>query len=276
VHFNPQPSSRTDRRRLIRRAALAATTTLVTGILAGMSGGSPAFAAEGTTGAYATADRTVPVPSVTLDGLPRTDPWDDAAGVPITITFNANGASDVVAYEYRALAPHAPHDVLVDAGVVKPSTPSGPAKATFTPPEAGHYRVYARSIDSAGNRSEEAEVGPFVVNQTAPWAWSRQYLPLYTEPTPQGGGVGVPDEFTLAVSGRLPDVASIRYRLNDGPTQTVVPQFEAGDQWTAKWKATVTLAPDRSGLNVLHLQSVRTDGRTSIERTYEFLVAAGA
>ncbi|MFF4161093.1 FG-GAP repeat domain-containing protein [Streptomyces sp. NPDC001678] len=68
---------------------------------------------------------------------------------PGTFTFSAGGVKDVEKYEYWT-------DWNSAVNIAKPDVPGGSASVKITPMAAGPHKVYVRSLDGAGNRSDEA------------------------------------------------------------------------------------------------------------------------
>ncbi|MEV4437553.1 VCBS repeat-containing protein [Streptomyces sp. NPDC049577] len=66
---------------------------------------------------------------------------------PGTFTFSAGGVKDVEKYEYW-------NDWNSTVNTAKPDTPGGPATAKIAPMAAGPHKIYVRSVDRAGNRSD--------------------------------------------------------------------------------------------------------------------------
>jgi hypothetical protein len=178
-----------------------------------------------------TVDTTRPAaPTVTSADYPATG----AAGGPgVTGRFTfASADRDVVKFRYS------PGVQEVAVG------PHGKATIRYTPQELGTHTITVQAIDRAGNRSAETAY-VFVV---------RNPDPRVLDDNP-GGGVGEPRTVTL--SSAVPEVVSYTYRLNDEAPATV----PAGtDQ-----KATITVTPDRPGVNYLYVTSRTSTGVVSAE-----------
>jgi hypothetical protein len=199
-----------------------------------------------------TVDNTAPnsatVTSAVYPGEDSGGPPGGGPGVTGEFTFSPNGSTDVVRYSYNF--ENGQSTGQVDAGA------DGTATVSYTPSNSGPHGVYVNAYDRAGAFSVAHY--SFTVRETRPTVTSAQY-------PPQGGpdgGVGVPGAFTF--SSPLPDIASYRYRLDNGTTQ----QVAAG----ADGKATVTITPQTGGDHVLYVRSVDAAGVESPNREYRFLV----
>jgi hypothetical protein len=133
--------------------------------------------------------------------------------------------------------------------------PDGTATVSYVPQRAGFHRLRVSALLADGRWSDPFE-GEFGVSDPSPSVSSD----VYSEWS-EAGGVDEPGQFWL--SSGVAGVAEYRYRLNNGPEQ-VVPA-ENGS-------ATVTLAPDRAGENVLTVEARWPDGRTATT-SWTFLVA---
>ncbi|MEV4493326.1 hypothetical protein AB0K04_24820 [Micromonospora coxensis] len=175
--------------------------------------------------------------------FPDHDGVVDRAG---SFTFRP-GRTGVVAYEYGFL-----NDEMrrLDAAA------DGTAVLRWTPTEPNWYVLNVRSISADGTVSE-VEQYQFNVIDTKPTVYSSTYYE-----SGAWGGVGIPGEFHFDTA--MPDVDAYLYRLNDGPEQTVDPEYS--------W-AQVTLTPDRSGSNTLTVRTRFLDGSFSPTRTYPFEVS---
>lgn len=178
-----------------------------------------------------TVDTSSPAaPTVTSADYPATG----SAGAPgVTGHFTFTAADrDVVKFRYS------PGSQEVAAG------PHGKATIEYTPAEVGTHTITVQAIDRAGNRSAETAY-VFIV---------RNPDPRVLDDNPDGG-VGEPRTVTL--SSAVPEVVSYTYRLNDEAAVTVP---AGSDQ-----KATITVTPDRPGVNLLHVTSRTSTGVVSAE-----------
>ena len=166
---------------------------------------------------------------------------DGVVDRPGTFTLRP-GRPGVVAYEY-AVNSGAP--ARVDASA------DGTAVLTWTPVEPGWTTLYVRSVQADGAMSGTA-VYEFNVVDIKPIVYSDRYLDFGAH-----GGVGIPGEFTFDTF--MPDVDLYVYQFDDGPEQTVDPEFSY---------ATVTLTPQRSGPRTLSVRTRFLDGSFSPARVY--------
>jgi hypothetical protein len=176
-------------------------------------------------------------------------------GVPGDFVFDPNGSRDVVRYTYR-FSPEGGDDWQYVAADRR-----GRATVRFTPQgtDWSTYRsVAVQSIDRAGNFSE-ARVYEFHVRETRPLVFSEMYPPEFPNPA---GNIGVPGVFTFTSAGV--QAVSFRYRLDDGPTETI--------DADANHAAAVTLTPTRGGPHVLRVQAVDAEGVVHPAREYRFVV----
>ncbi|WP_189252817.1 hypothetical protein [Lentzea flava] len=130
-----------------------------------------------------TADLTAPknapkISSTTYreDGAP---PGDGGEGLPGDFTFDANGDTDVVAFEYDGIG--------IEAGRVTADAPGGKATVTVTPRTDGPTYIQARGIDRAGLRSPSASYR----------YWVRTTAPSVETPWLE---IGVPAEFVFTAN----------------------------------------------------------------------------
>ncbi|WNM41484.1 hypothetical protein RMN56_09120 [Micromonospora halotolerans] len=171
---------------------------------------------------------------------------DGVVDRPGSFTFRP-GRTGVVAYEY---AINSDEMRRIDAAA------DGTAVLRWTPTEPGWTTLRVRSVSGDGTVSE-VEQYEFNVIDTKPTVYSSTYYEYGA-----WGGVGIPGEFNFDTA--MPDVDVYLYRLNDGPEQTVDPEYS--------W-ARVTLAPDHSGSNTLTVRTRFLDGSFSPTRTYTFEVS---
>ncbi|GLY42008.1 hypothetical protein Amsp01_080310 [Amycolatopsis sp. NBRC 101858] len=205
---------------------------------------------------YFTVDRVVPnAPAVTSD-VYRTDVGgvQGDVGVPGHFTFDANGSGDVVSYEYSIAT-----GGWTDPHTVTPDHPGGPVTVTWAPTDSGWTYIYAFAIDRAGNRSQSLSSG-FYVNESRPDIWSVQYPQGWTN---LDGGVGIPGVFTFSPM-TLENVVEYQYRLDDGPTLSVL----AGDDH----KGAATITPPTGGFHDVYVRSKTASGYIGAERGYHFQV----
>ena len=105
-----------------------------------------------------TVDTTVvTMPSVSSPQYPQ-DAWGGDANVPGQFTFNPNGETDAVAYEYSL-------DVPINKTINAPA-PGAPVTVTLTPLTPGWHNVQVRTRDAAGKLSEIRSY-PFKVGSAA-------------------------------------------------------------------------------------------------------------
>ncbi|MBY8871788.1 hypothetical protein K7640_08035 [Micromonospora sp. PLK6-60] len=171
---------------------------------------------------------------------------DGVVDRPGSFTFRP-GRTGVVAYEYAFR-----YDEMqrVDAAA------DGSAVLRWTPTEPGWHTLNVRSISADGTVSE-VEQYQFSVTDPKPIVYSNTYNEYGAS-----GGVGIAGEFGFDTA--MPDVDVYLYRLNDGPEQTVDPDYSS---------ARVTLTPDRAGRNTLTVRTRFLDGSFSPTRTYTFEVS---
>ncbi|MEU0155284.1 hypothetical protein [Micromonospora fulviviridis] len=165
---------------------------------------------------------------------------------PGSFTFRP-GRAGVVAYEYTF---NYGESRGIDAAA------DGTAMLYWTPTESGWYALDVRSISADGTVSEP-EQHQFNVVDTKPYVYSSTYNEIGV-----WGGVGIAGEFEFDTV--MPDVDAYLYGLNDGPEQTVDPEYS--------W-ARVTITPDHSGSNTLTVRTRFLDGSFSPTRTYTFEVS---
>ncbi|MFF5172826.1 hypothetical protein ACFY3U_09355 [Micromonospora sp. NPDC000089] len=165
---------------------------------------------------------------------------------PGSFTFRP-GRTGVVAYEYTLGNEETKR---IDAAA------DGTAVLRWTPTEPNWYVLGVRSVAADGTYSDGTQY-EFSVIDTKPSVSSGTYYE-----NGAWGGVGIPGEFNFDTA--MPDVDAYVYRLNDGPEQTVDPDYS--------W-ARVTLTPDRSGANTLAVRTRFQDGTFSPTRTYTFEVS---
>ncbi|HEX4812382.1 MAG TPA: LamG-like jellyroll fold domain-containing protein [Nonomuraea sp.] len=115
-----------------------------------------------------TIDRQAPDkgPGVSSQTYPKCDTANDAdcpgggsVGYTGGFTLNANGVTDVVAFEYYLYG----HE-----GVFRANATSGTANVLVTPPEDGPMDLIARSVDRAGNKGPETRYHFWVGEGTPP------------------------------------------------------------------------------------------------------------
>jgi hypothetical protein len=160
-------------------------------------------------------ERPTQAPTVSSTDYPDDGTWHSGTGIPGEFTFGPNGSTDIAGYYYREL--NGSISTYVAAG------PDGTTTVTLTPRDDGPNRLYVRSADAAGNRSDET-THRFNVSDNGP----------IVEGTIDQ--IGVPS--TLTFRPRLDNVVRYRYQFNGESEQTAA----AGPDGVAQ--VTVTL---RSG-----------------------------
>ncbi|MFG2037841.1 hypothetical protein [Dactylosporangium sp. NPDC048998] len=175
-----------------------------------------------------------------------TDPAQGAAGQPMTLTFR----SVLPNTAWFAYSLPGAEDQSVAAGA------DGTATVTYTPPSHGFVTATVVGYDSADAPSPVRRV-QFYVRDTSVQVVSgyNPYWPI--------GGAGAQAAFGFATAWQ-PEVVEYRYRLNEGPEQSV-PAEPSGYTYTR-----VTL--DRSGANTLTVQGRTASGALSTATAYAFLV----
>jgi hypothetical protein len=134
--------------------------------------------------------------------------------------------------------------------------PDGTATVSYVPRRAGWHRMRVVALLADGRWSDPFQ-DDFAVADPAPSVYSD----VYSEWS-EAGGVGQPGQFSI-FSG-VPGATEFRYRLNGGEEQVVTAENGA---------ATVTLAPDRAGENILTVEARWPDGQTATA-SWTFLVAS--
>ncbi|MEV4495873.1 hypothetical protein AB0J84_09220 [Micromonospora arborensis] len=187
--------------------------------------------------------RDTPIVESADFAFPDHDGVVDRAG---SFTFRP-GRTGVVAYEYA---------FQYDEFQRVEAAADGTAVLPWTPTEPNWYTLNVRSISADGTASE-TEQYQFNVIDTKPTVSSSDYYEFGA-----WGGVGIPGEFNFDTA--MPDVDAYLYRLDDGPEQTVDPEYS--------W-ARATITPEHSGSNTLTVRTRFLDGSFSPTRTYTFEVS---
>ncbi|XVV12559.1 hypothetical protein ACQP2X_48570 [Actinoplanes sp. CA-131856] len=182
-----------------------------------------------------------------------------AIGVPGTFTFTPT-TGDVVAYRYRFYAGETP-----DGGpwIDAPAERLGaPLTVTWAPKVASFHEITVYAVDRAGNLSQFAD-RTFWVRETRPSIFSADYPESYPD---LDFTVGRPGEFQF--SGTAGDTASFEWSIDKGGPSGTASADASG-------KATVMIAPTRSGEQTLTVRGVGRDGVRSPSRDYTFVVDDG-
>ncbi|MFF5082095.1 hypothetical protein ACFY36_34030 [Actinoplanes sp. NPDC000266] len=182
-----------------------------------------------------------------------------AIGVPGTFTFTPT-TGDVVAYRYRFYAGETPEGgPWVDAPAERLGAP---LTVTWAPKVASYHSITVYAVDRAGNLSQFADRA-FWVRETRPSIFSADYPESYPK---LDFTVGTPGEFQF--SGTAGDTASFEWSIDEGGPSGTAPADASG-------KATVMIAPTRSGEQTLTVRGVGRDGVQSPSRDYSFVVDDG-
>ncbi|SNY03797.1 hypothetical protein [Paractinoplanes atraurantiacus] len=182
-----------------------------------------------------------------------------AIGVSGTFVFTPT-TDDVVAYRYRFYSGEASQEaVWVDAAADRLGAP---LTVTWAPKVAGYHSITVYAVDRAGNLSQFAEKA-FTVRETRPSIFSADY----SEFGPNlDFTVGKPGAFQF--SGTAGGTASFEWSIDQGGPSGTAPADASG-------KATVMIAPTRSGQQTLTVRSIDRDGTKSPSRDYSFVVDDG-
>ncbi|MEU8129483.1 hypothetical protein AB0B68_19890 [Micromonospora sp. NPDC049049] len=172
---------------------------------------------------------------------------DGRVGKEATFTFQP-GLPGVQRYTYQL---NWGQERTVDAGA------DGMASVTYTPSESGYQTIEVTSHGADGTRSQ-TRTYEFVVksDRVGVAGWYSDWSVT--------GGIGVPGSMTFWTD-LYPDVAEYRYRLNDGPEQTVA----ADPDGTGTG---FLLTPDRNGVNTLSVRQLLRSGELSPATEYRFRV----
>ncbi|GAA4412297.1 hypothetical protein ACFQV2_34215 [Actinokineospora soli] len=166
-------------------------------------------------------------------------PGSGGVGVPGEFTFTAGGSTDVVAYVYGST--HLNQRVQADG-------PGNSATITLTPTTNGPTDLIVRSVDAAGNQSEQVLYRYWVrSSDTHPW--------VTAEPAMIG------ETFPVRFHSNQPGAVTFTYRFAGGPDTTV----DVGPDGTTEVLLRVTdpSLPYAS----LELWTTAADGTTSGVRT---------
>ncbi|WP_433610233.1 hypothetical protein ACQP2P_40590 [Dactylosporangium sp. CA-139114] len=165
-----------------------------------------------------TVDTTRPgqAPVVSSTDYPSDNQQHGGPGIPGTVTFSANGVSDVVGYAYG--------EGNTQQYVAAP-TLGGSASIQFAPSRAGIVFLNVRSIDRAGNSSDEVTYR----------IWVRSTAPAIEDADPDAW---LGDTHHLTLRPNLPGTVSYTYQLDDAPAQTVA----AAADGTAQVQITPTVS----------------------------------
>ena len=93
-----------------------------------------------------------PIPAVTSSGFPDNGEGNATMGANLSVTFGANGGSEVASYEYALNG-----DSTVLDKKATPSVTGGSSTVTIVPDRFVNW-LHVRSVSRAGNRSEAATV----------------------------------------------------------------------------------------------------------------------
>ncbi|WP_432835035.1 hypothetical protein [Dactylosporangium sp. CA-092794] len=143
-------------------------------------------------------------------------------------------------------------------GVVA-AEPDGTATVQFTAHSNTSLSVAVRSVDTDGVESPE---------RTRFWSLRTTHVDVYSSYSEYwtSGGLGVPGTVTFRTEYE-PETTEFVYRLNDGPETSTPADPEA-------FGTTVTLIPDRNGLNTLTVRGRTATGELSLPTEFNFLVGA--
>jgi hypothetical protein len=214
-----------------------------------------------------TYDTTVPAtPSVSSANYPPYGEGYAPIGEPGQFTFDADGDSDTVAFQYAwgtdlpafgcsgtgPLGQLVCPDTLSQPGTVAVSSPGGTASVSLNPPTEGPVTLSVAAFDVAGNRSATVQYQTFV-----PYSG-----PNVTQANghPICGNVA---RMVFTPNPGVPPVSSYTYSFDQGPTVTVPALADGTAQVSIKEKGT-------SG--ILHVTSTSTNGFRSSDSTALLIV----
>lgn len=206
------------------------------------------YTADGLAGVTSQSFHATDAPAVTSPGYDS--PYYNAiVGEPKTFTFEPR-RPNVVGYEYQTN--------WDQPFLTVPAGEHGVGTLTWAPDNSEFHQMLVRSVQADGSTSEWAYPDLMIID-IRPYVWSYLYSSDYP-----AGGVGVEATFVFASEKPEAEVAEFVYQLNGGPVQTVA---AVGPD------ASVSIAPDRSGENVIVAWTRYADGSVSPSRTWTFLVA---
>lgn len=207
-------------------------------------------------------DSTRPgVPAVSSPQFPA-DSFS-AGGTPGIFTFDNGPGNDVAFYQYAfgdlgsiGLFEFGPQGEpvplpLPTTGIVRPSTPGGPAVLSLVPPSSGPVTLQVRAFDAAGNASDIVRYSFFV----------RDTSPTFTG-APDRPDLNVPFTVHLTPNPAVGAVQKYTWTTNEGVSGEVPADPDGtGD---------VTLTFDHYGVFTVELRSVSANGWiSSPARTFQ-------
>jgi len=175
--------------------------------------------------------------------------WGGGSGVPGSVTFTANGVSDVAGFDHGFLDP-AQNSVA--------DQPGGSATVQLAPTATGPVDLYVRGVDRAGNLSPVYDYHFFVTDNTPLMsctpASAGPDVPRQCAVSPRSGQRVVDYRYTYdgGFQSGLAKLVSYTYQWNDGDPVTVTADADG--------TASVTITPDQAGWIDLFAWAANADG----------------